>query len=220
MMARQDDLIQSLCTDLRPVKPVLPATVYALAWMGFSTLYVILITAAGGPLRDGVLEQLATQPRFLLESVWGFVALAMLAVCAFRAAIPGALSKRFLAVSFLLLLIWLLNYVVGIWLPALEPSSQGERHSCWLETVLYAIGPMLIALVLVRRLYPLNPWHTTVCVGLAAGLLPALYMQLACMYLIPHVLAFHILPGLAVGLVGSLVALFFLRTDVRTEGHM
>jgi hypothetical protein len=33
-------------------------------------------------------------------------------------------------------------------------------------------------------------------IGLAAGMLPALYMQLACMYEPSHILGYHILPGL------------------------
>ena len=43
--------------------------------------------------------------------------------------------------------------------------------------------------------------------GLAAGMLPALYMQIACMYLPAHILQFHILPGLMVVFVGAAVAL-------------
>jgi len=70
----------------------------------------------------------------------------------------------------------------------------------------YAVAPILVALFLIRRLYPLRFVRTAMSVGLAAGMLPALYMQLACMYEPPHILAFHILPGLMMVLVGAAVA--------------
>jgi hypothetical protein len=50
--------------------------------------------------------------------------------------------------------------------------------------------------------------------GLAAGLIPALYMQIACMYDPGHILLFHILPGLSVAL-ATLVCLrvFVIRSN-------
>jgi hypothetical protein len=43
-------------------------------------------------------------------------------------------------------------------------------------------------------------------ISLAAGMLPALYMQLACMYEPSHILAFHIFPGLLMVLAGAAIA--------------
>ena len=50
---------------------------------------------------------------------------------------------------------------------------------------------------LMRRLYPLRPLHSAAALGIAAGLAPGLYMQLACMYDPGHALLFHYLPGVA-----------------------
>lgn len=208
-MTRRNELIESLCTDLQPVRPTLRPDRLALLWLVSSAVFVVLVTALTGPLREGALVQLLTVPRFAVETLSGLVAIAMLGICAFRAAVPGELNRRFVAASFALLALWLMQYVVGFWSPALAPSLAGERGPCWLETMVFALVPMVTAFVLTRRLYPLNPWHTTALFCLVSGLLPALYMQLACVYLIPHILQDHILPGLIVALLGSALAVLY-----------
>ena len=54
--------------------------------------------------------------------------------------------------------------------------------------------------------------------GLAAGMLPALYMQLACMYEPTHILSMHILPGLLMVLAGAAIALLWRRPSSGTLG--
>jgi uncharacterized membrane protein YdbT with pleckstrin-like domain len=101
---------------------------------------------------------------------------------------------------------WLAQYVIGLVSPALEPSMLGKRSYCLYETIIYAIPPILIGLFFIRRLYPLSLVRTAMSLSLAAGMLPALYMQLACMYEPSHILAFHILPGMAMVLIGAAIA--------------
>jgi hypothetical protein len=47
--------------------------------------------------------------------------------------------------------------------------------------------------------------------GAAAGAIPGLLMQLACLYIPSHVLIFHLAPALALALVGSLAGRLLLR---------
>ena len=77
---------------------------------------------------------------------------------------------------------------------------------CYLEILIHALPPALVALFFIRRLYPLNFIRTSMAAGLAAGMIPALYMQLACAYEPVHILTLHILPGLCVVLVAAAVA--------------
>ena len=60
----------------------------------------------------------------------------------------------------------------------------------------------------------MRPGASLLGVGLVAGLLPALYMQFACMYAPAHILMFHIGPGLAVA---GLAALAGLALSARKE---
>lgn len=205
-MNDRDELIQTLAADLKPVQPVAPAGRMALFWFAGSCLYLVLVThLIGGPIRPEAFQQLVTVPRFLFEQLLGLAGLLLLALALFRSAIPGLSVHRLVDVSVTLLVLWLLQFVIGLWDPALEPSMSGKRDGCLEETLVYCVPPMVIGLVMIRRLYPLQPLKSALWCCLVAGLLPALYMQIACMYVVPHILKFHIFPGILMALVGFLV---------------
>lgn len=205
-MNRRDTLIENLSRDLVPVAPAPNVNRLAMVWFLSSAIYVIALTHLVGPIRPGAFSQLASEPRFLLESLLGAAAIFCVSLLAFRAAVPAVLTRPFAAAGLVLMALWLAQYVVGLVNPALEPSTLGKRGYCFYETMAYAVAPILVALFLIRRLYPLRFVRIAMSVGLAAGMLPALYMQLACMYEPSHILAFHILPGLMMVLVGAAVA--------------
>ena len=206
MSGDTDKLIATLSKGLQPVRPPLSADSTALLWLAASVGFVIGITAWFGPIRANALSQLATEPRFLLETVFGAIAIAFTAVLAFRTAVPGAASRRGVLLGLGLILLWLANYVLDLAYPALEPSMLGKREHCVVETFMFALPPVCLALLLSRRFYPLRPVHSAALFCLAAALLPALYMQIACMYAPAHILQMHILPALLVTLCGTLCA--------------
>ena len=205
-MKKHTALISELSTDLAPVSPPGNINLLALAWFVLSAIFVVALTRLLGPMRPGVLSQLATEPRFLLETALGVMAILWVSLLAFRSSVPAGLSKRFAVAGFVLMALWLAQYVIGFVSPALEPSPLGKRDYCYLETLVYALPVIVSGLFLVRRLYPLRPMRTALSVGLVAGMLPALVMQLACMYEPAHILVFHVLPGLLMVGVSALIA--------------
>jgi len=205
-MTAHDELIASLSRDLKPVSPAPNVNALSLVWLALSAGFVVAMTHLVGPIRPGAYVQLIAEPRFMLESLLGLAAILWIGLAAFRAAIPAALTRTFAAVGVVLLALWLAQYLFGLIDPALEPSPAGKRAHCYLETMVYSLPPILVALVLIRRLYPLHYVRASMRAALAAGMLPALYMQLACMYEPMHILSLHILPGLAMVLVGAAVA--------------
>jgi hypothetical protein len=207
---KRKTLIANLSEDLAPARPATGINRRALAWFLAGVVFVVGATFLAGPVRPGAFQQLLTEPRFLLETLLGLASIAWLSLAAFRSAIPAALSRRFLAGGFILMALWLLQYVAGLVSPALEPTQAGKRPFCYLETFFYGLPIVLAGLYFVRRLYPLNVLLTALAVGLVGGMLPALYMQLACMYDPTHILVFHILPGLLAAS-AALIAAQFLR---------
>jgi hypothetical protein len=201
-----DKLISNLSRNLAPVAPPTNINRLALAWFLLSAIYVVAVTNLFGPIRPGAISQLGTEPRFLFESLLGVAAILWTSLLAFRSAVPAALSKQFAVTGMVLMALWLAQYVIGFVSPALEPSRLGKRSYCYFETLVYALPVILTGLLLIRRLYPLRPVRTAMSIGLAAGMMPALYMQLACMYEPAHILAFHILPGLLMVAVGAGIA--------------
>ena len=205
-MNQHEQLIESLSRDLEPVAPVSSVNRQGLAWLVLSAIFVVTITHLVDPVRPGAFGQLAGEPRFLLETLLGVAAIAWVGLLAFRSAVPGELSRKFAMAGLALMVMWLVQYVAGLVSPALEPSELGKRPFCYLETMIYAVPPILVAVVLARRLYPLHYTRTAMSLALAAGMIPALYMQIACMYAPAHILQFHILPGLSMVLAGAAIA--------------
>ncbi len=205
-MNKHHKLISNLSSDLTPVSPPANINRLAMAWFLLSAIYVVAVTHLFGPIRPGAFSQLGTEPRFLLETMLGVAAILWTSLLAFRSAVPAALSKQFAVIGMVLMALWLAQYVIGFVSPALEPSRLGKRNYCYFETLVYALPVILTGLYFVRRLYPLRPVRTAMSIGLVAGMLPALYMQLACMYEPLHILSYHILPGLLMVGVGAGIA--------------
>ncbi len=208
-MQKMETLIEELSQDLEPVKRMPNVNLLANAWFIVSAIYVVAVIHFFGPIRPGALYQLISSPRFLAETLLGVVAIFWVSLQAFRDAVPGVLSPRFMLGGVILMLLWLAQYVIGLISPTLEPSTLGERNLCLYETMIYSLPPIYLAWFLVRRFYPLHPMRTAISISLASGMMPALYMQLACMYAPSHILKFHIVPGLLMVLVGVALAWYW-----------
>ena len=210
-MRNRDELLDRLATGLAPVKPAPDLQLLACLWFGLSVLYVAAVTYLLGPIRPTALAQLQSEPRFLMEMIVGSLAAAGLALTAFRVASPGAMRGGLAFVVGVLGALWLGGFLLGLVSPALEPSMLGKRNHCFVETFIYALPPLLALLYWQRRLYALRPTQAAVLAGLSAGILPALYMQVACMYHPAHILAFHIGPALAVAALAPLLMRLWRR---------
>lgn len=205
-MQNRETFIAQLSKNLTPVKRVPNANLFAITWFIVSAFYVVGVIHFFGPIRPSALSQLISSPRFLVETLLGVAAIFWVSLLAFRDAVPGALSHRFMIGGYILMLLWFAQYVLGLVSPALEPSTLGKRDLCVWETMIYSLPPIYLAWFLVRRFYPLHPMRTAMSLSLAAGMMPALYMQLACMYDPAHILNFHLAPGLLMVLIGAALA--------------
>lgn len=210
MKNRQQEVIARLAADLTPVSTAWPPLrVAGLWWLG-SWLFVISVTLLTGPLRPGAFLQAVANARFALESLVGFLAAAFIAAWAFHDSVPGTRRSGLLSAGLVAAALWIIAYVAGLEFPALEPSMAGKRIDCFLQTLLFAAPPMATGIWLANRCYlPLEPLRTAALIGLAGAMLPALFMQFACMYDPAHILSHHILPipGVVVaGVIGTLLA--------------
>jgi hypothetical protein len=220
MRNRQEELIAKLTAELTPVKAAPPPLRVAGVWWLGSWLFVIVVTLLTGPLRPGAFVELVTSAQFAAESLVGLFAAALIAAWVFEDSIPGARRPGLLLLGLVAAILWVTAYVVGLEYPALEPSMAGKRAGCVLQTLLFAAPPMAAGIWLAHRNYfPLAPLRSAALIGLAGAMLPALFMQFACMYDPAHILRFHILPipGVVVaGVIGAWVARRVFRTPRRS----
>ena len=211
-MSGHQHLIEELAEDLRPQPRPGQIGRALLAWWVGSWLFVISATLADQPLRGGVFDQLLASPRFLVESLLGLAAGAVAMGAALRLGIPapGAPLARS-AAAWVLTALWVAGYVYGLSNPSLEPSMLGKREGCYLQVLAFAALPMLVGLVAVRRLACFDGWAAGALIGAAAGAIPGLLMQAACMYVPEHILSHHIAPVAALAVVGAAIGSRVLR---------
>jgi len=204
-MSSQQQLIKSLATQLKPIKPLMNNNLLTLLWLLGSVLYCLAIIHLLGPIRSNAYSQLLTEPRFMLEMFAGLTAIVLTSVVAFGHTVPGALSGPVKMTAHIAVLFWIGLNIYGLFDPAIEPSTEGYRHGCVFETFLYALPPLFIAGLLARRRMALELTPTGFSLGLAAGMIPAWYMQIACMYAPEHMLKFHLMPAIIVAVLGALL---------------
>ncbi|MEM7135170.1 MAG: NrsF family protein [Myxococcota bacterium] len=203
--------IDQLAAEPRPAKRLSTGVAIAL-WLAASCTFVVGATLATGDLRPGVGEQLRDFPRFAAECALGLVAGIFVFRTGLLLSVPGRLHwRRAVPLALALIALWIGAYVYGLWSPALEPSMVGKRPNCFGETFLFSSFPLALGLLLVARRAPLQRAWVGALVGAASTSLPALMMQVACMYDPRHILQFHLLPILIVGLVGGAIGSLVLR---------
>ena len=210
-----DELIHSLKNDLLPVRRPWPPGRVALFWLLASGAYALVLAALLGPFRPGFEAQLLTAPRFALEMLTGLGALVCFLVTALAESIPGAASRWIRFAGWALFAGWLGQFVIGFVSPALEPSMLGKRDLCVWEAYLYSVPPLLVLVRLQWRRFVLEPRSAVLHASLAAGILPALVMQIACMYEPVHALSFHVLPIALLAIAAVLVADLLVRRSAR-----
>ena len=205
-------LIDELVAQATPVSRPGRTTGNALRWLLVAAVISTLAIISTGPLRSGALDALAASPRFLIESLLGVAAIVSLGLTAFRSAIPSATPiARQITWPLVLLALWVGSYAVGLVDPTLPASMSGKRAHCWLEALVLGAPGLALGCYALRRMWPLHGVWSGALLGLAAGAMPALAMQFACMYAPLHILLFHLLPGLALGGIGALVGALALR---------
>lgn len=210
-MVDKDQLLDDLAADLRPVSRLSTGAAVVL-WLVASWAFVVGVTLATGDMRPGWFGQLTQTPRFLFECAIGFAA----GLLAFRTgmllSVPGRVAwRRAVPAALAWLLVWIGAYVYGLVDPALEPSMVGKRPGCFSETFLFASLPLALGLFLVARRAPLRRAWVGALVGAASAALPALMMQVACMYDPKHILQFHLSPVVVMAFVGAGIGWLVLR---------
>jgi hypothetical protein len=208
----RDNLIRDLARDLRPAPRLRDPRRLALLWLVGSWIFVCAVTRLVGPFRPGFAEQLLASPRFAGETLFGLGAGVLAIVLLFALGVPGSGSAgRRIALGLGGLLLWSLAYVWGLTDPALAPSMVGKRPLCVFEVLAYGLPVLLAALLALRSLAPLARTGAGLLAGAAAGAIPGLVMQLACMYDPAHILKFHIAPIAVLAAIGALLGRLVLR---------
>lgn len=211
-MRTRHGLIDWLESDLAPARRLAAADLVSTLWLAATWLFVVEATLWVAPLRPGAASQLVASPRFAFECLVGLGA-GVSAICAaLRLGLPRPTAWSSATVAALVLTaLWVAAYVYGLRDPSLEPSMLGKRPGCALEVLAYGTPPLIAGLLLLRRRAALQRAWAGALVGAAAGAIPGLLMQLACMYAPDHILIYHLGPIALLAAVGAALGPLVLR---------
>lgn len=211
-MNSRDQLISVLVDDLQVKKTKGSLLGSAMVWWLLSWFYIIAVIFLSGPVRAvNQWDVIVHSHQFQIESLVGLIASLLVTIIAWYGSTPGALTKRLIYLTVVFVAVWLGFYLVGFFEPALEPSMHGKREHCYLDVFIYSLPPTIIASICIARRYPIKKVSTGFALGLASGMMPALFMQFACMYEAKHIFTHHILPTPFAGLIGIFVLLMIDR---------
>jgi hypothetical protein len=180
-----DELIQLLVEDCRPVRSLRRPWIRTAEWLVTALLYVVLVVFVVSPRAD--LTTKASDWHFVVEQFLALATGVAASVAAFAMIIPGH-SRKFLAVPFVSLFIWLASvshaYVqddLGGWV-RLDPEGL-SLHPDWYcvpAIVLVGLVPAIAMTMMLLRGAPRTLHLTAVLGGLAAAALGDFGMRFFC----------------------------------------
>lgn len=201
-MKNLDSLVESLAADVRPVKKLLSPLRLTLLWSAAAVIYLVVTLLLSG-FRTDIAQS--------LRNVWfdmELLALLLLFVSASLSAavlaFPDLHQKRALAWAPLVSLVLFIVVMTGAWL-ADSPPSPKPVHSieCTISITLTALLPALWTFLSLRRYASTHShWAGSVAL-LSAFSVGAIWLRLhEETDSIAHVVAWHYLPMLAIGVIG------------------
>ena len=207
----QDELIDHLVMDARPVRRLWPPGVRLGIWLAVSALVAVVL---GRPyLRPDVVRRLES-PTFVLEIAAMLLAGSLLGLEALRAAVPGSSPSR-LAMGIIITavaLVSVLQFRQPIhwgWTPDFF-LALGEF--CLWRTAVLVVIPWMWLLVALRRGVPLASARAAALAGAAAFGLTFVVMRFCCrMDELLHLTVFHVLPVLVGTALSAGLGLLLLR---------
>lgn len=212
-----NDLIHKLSQNVKPVRRLPPVSILLLVWLAGALLCLFWGVRMVGCRLD--LGMRCCEPTFILESVLLLSAAIFAAASALAMSVPGTTGTYLLRrLTFVFLGLWILVlfYRAGQWITEQGYSAlpAGLEGYCPLDLFLLGLLPALLLLVLLRRAAPLDLGWSGILALLAVGSLAAFGVQFTCVFGSPiHVLIYHALPVIGLGLTGYFLGRWLLRRN-------
>lgn len=175
------------------------------------TLHVIMMVLVQ-EFRPSFVSQLLVFPRFFLEILFAFSFTGFLVFWMFSSFVPGyKMSRLWQGIGGAGLVGFVATMVLSFRMESPPSSYLGARPYCLEEVFVYGlVGILSFILITKDRDYPISKIKYSL-MGLAAGMIPATLMEMACMYDPMHSIVAHFGPVIILGIVGVVMSLMISR---------
>ncbi len=196
--------IESIVDDLTEQKSIFSPEKRTLLFLPIYVGSIALIMYMIAPYRENFISDFQSI-HFLFEFLSGIICFGLLIYSSYLSVVPGALKKRNHIVFLLLVLFYSFVVLMSFSSPALTPSMDGKRATCVFEVLFLSILPLAHLIFLLKRGVFYYKSNITFYAGLACALIPAVIMNIACMYDPIHNFKFHFMPVFIVGAIAALI---------------
>jgi hypothetical protein len=200
--------IETLCCDLRPIRPICSPLWRSLLWMLIALSYTVAVALAVG-LRENLAVRML-EHRYLFEILLAFATGIAASLVTFRLSIPDSASGRYaslLSVPATLLAVHMLWMVCRLVIEGMGPIPHGWFNGCWMDAVLMAALPAGAAVFLIRKGATTRPGFLAFNAVLAVSSFGWIGVRLTCPYdTVGKAYCVNFLPYLAIGLVAGFLA--------------
>lgn len=178
-MTSTSDVIDSLVTDVKPVRRLRPPAVRALCWLMFAALMLALVAVGHGVRPDLMLK--LSQPVFATSVVAALMTGVLAAMASFIASVPGQ-SRRWLLLPAPALAVWIstIGYACLTDWVSIGPDgmSLGETTRCFATLAVTGIPLSLAMLIMLRYAARLSPAPVAMMGSLAVAAMTAVALSL------------------------------------------
>ncbi len=203
--------IDALADDLQPIRPAQSVKHALVAWSIFSWTITGSLLFMTAPLDLGIAGTLSISPRKVMEFILVALTALVSAVAGFEWGVPGdTLARRLLLPLTLIGLLSISSIASGLFEPATESLVLSLRPYCNIQIVAFAFPGLALGLVVMANRSIFRPVAAGALMGVAAGMISASSMQLACHSDPFHAIVYHFMPIALVAIVGGVSARCFI----------
>ncbi len=206
-----DKLINSLCDDLEPVKPLAHPLMRARPWLALAIVYMVVATFISG-IRPDLLSSKLHDTVFIFEILIALSIVLSTLFVSFWANVPDMRGKKWLiSIPITLTLVfitWTISRAAGE-APHIDTFSW---HSCFRDGIIFATLPITGLIALSARGTTTCPLTCALLNILCASAMGFIALRITCVNdSIEHALLHHLAPFVVLGIVVGGIARRFYR---------
>ena len=213
-----DNLIDQLTNDLEPVKRLESPLRRLLRWLAVSSLCIVVGVFVMGLRHD--LSNAIYSTSFWLETSLILASAISASLLAFLLSVPGRTVKKIKLAPSLCIALWGLTILVLSLRKDVDSSHLAQLTNgmpCMSAIYSMAVIPGALLFAMICNAAPLNKPLVGIWAVIAAAAFGALGLQFVCASSNPiHLIIWHVLPVLAIGVVGIYLGKLVFNWDNKT----